>query len=320
MARILGRHPRLDAPGETHFFEEIWPGREPEVLDMRSEELMLAANRLYYALGIHRFEVSQEKILSSFTIDDLLDRAQNLGGGYQGLFRAFSDLLTAGAGADRIVEDTPRHLFHMHAIKTMFPGAKILGMVRDPRDFIASYKNLWKITADIEKDRIRSLYHPVVTSYYWRSSMNTLLRHANHCCRGYIHLVRYEDLVQEPEKVVRALCDFIDEGYNDDLLAIDNKNSSFEDAGSGIYSSSMGRWRTALEPHEQWIVQYVNRGNMARLDYLLEIVPFPVFSVFTSYLVAPFALMRTFWTNRARRGSLPLYLARRIRGMLTRVG
>jgi hypothetical protein len=211
-------------------------------------------------------------------------------------------------------------LFHIHAIKAMFPEVKIIGMVRDPRDFLASYKNLWKVTAAPEIDRIRSLYHPVVTSYYWRSSLNTLLRHVHYCCRKHIHLVRYEDLVQEPEKAVRTLCDFIGVGYTPDLLAVDNENSSFENAGSGIYSSSIGRWRTALEPHEQWIAQYINRCNMARLHYVLEIVPFPVFSVFAAYLVAPFALMRTFWTNRERRGPLPAYLARRIRGMLPPVG
>jgi hypothetical protein len=320
MARILDRHPRLYAPGETHFFEEIWPGREPEVRDARSGGLMHAASRLYYALGNHRFEASQQKIQESFTIDDLLDKAQCLGGGYRGLYAAFAHMLAVSDGADRIVDDTPRHLFHIHAIKAMFPGAKILGMVRDPRDFLASYKNLWKITDAAEMDRIRSLYHPVVTSYYWRSSIHTLLRHVHHCCRENIHLVRYEDLVQEPEKVVRVLCDFIGVDYTADLLAVDNENSSFENAGSGIYSSSMGRWRTALEPHEQWIVQNVNHSNMPRLHYLLETVPFPVFSVFAAYLVAPFALMRTFWTNRARRGLLPAYLARRIRGMLTRVG
>jgi len=80
MARILDRHPRLFAPGETHFFEEIWPGMESEVQDMRAEELRLAASRLYHALGNHRFEDSQQKIEASFTLDELLDKAQGLGG------------------------------------------------------------------------------------------------------------------------------------------------------------------------------------------------------------------------------------------------
>jgi hypothetical protein len=317
MARILDRHPRLFAPGETHFFEEIWPGMESEVQDMRSEELRLAASRLYHALGNHRFEDSQQKIEASFTLDELLDKAQGLGGGYCGLYEAFATLVASIASAERIVDDTPRHLFHIHAIRAMFPEAKFLGMVRDPRDFLASYKNYWKATSPTETERIRSLYHPVVTSYYWRSAVNTLLFHVNECCQEHFLLIRYEDLVQDPEKEVHAVCDFIGMDYCSALLAVDNHNSSFEDAGSGIYSSSMGRWRTALELHEQWIVQRTNISNMTRLRYPAEPIPFSIWSVLAAYITAPFALMRTFWTNRERRGSLPGYFLRRIRGMMT---
>ena len=76
----MDRHPRLFAPGRTYFLEETWPGKESEVRDMRFDEFRLAARRVYDALVIHRFEASQQKIQLSFMIDDLLEKAQYLGG------------------------------------------------------------------------------------------------------------------------------------------------------------------------------------------------------------------------------------------------
>jgi hypothetical protein len=313
MAGILGQHPEFFSPGETHYFEEIWPGRAEASGNIRRTELEAAASRLYKSLGEHRFVESQEMIESAFKLEELLFRMKTISYDYSGLYTAFIQLLTESFGVERIVDDTPRHVFHLHTIRDIFPQVKVIGMIRDPRDFLASYKGYWRVTGPSETGRIRSLYHPVVTSLYWRSSTNTLLNHAHNCCKDLIHIVRYEDLVTNPRDIVSEVCTFLGYEFSSSMLIIDSSNSTFDRNGTGIYSSSIGRWRHALEPHEIWIVQRINHDRLSELGYKFEEISTSIVKVLANLISAPFSLVGALWRNRNHVGRIGDYLVRRIK-------
>ena len=48
-------------------------------------------------------------------------------------------------------------------------------MVRDPRDFLLSYRNKGEGAGGANRARLRRLYHPVLTSLLWRTSVRRLL-------------------------------------------------------------------------------------------------------------------------------------------------
>src|SRR6185312_11289690 len=90
----------------------------------------------------------------------------------------------------------------------MFPDARVVACIRDPRDFLVSYRDKWTISA--EGARLRRLYHPVLTSYLWKASARAILDGQSRFGSA-IHLLRYEDLVGEPDSHLRQLCAFIGE-------------------------------------------------------------------------------------------------------------
>lgn len=318
LARILGRHPEIyaPAPGETHFFQEIWTRRQ-EFGDLADDEqLARVADRVLNIFGIWDNPDLYELVTDSLDLETLLLRTRELGGGYAGLYYAFTSLFAESAGKPRYCDDTPKHLFYLHTIFNLFPGARAIGCTRDPRDFLSSYKYYWQIAVD--RARIKALYHPVNTSFLWRSSSNLLLQHATECCRERLLLVKYESLVQQPEEQVRRVCDFLGLEYADDLLQVGTSNSSFESPTGGIFTTSVGRWRTVLSPEEAWCVQALTRKNMRRLGYVPEKQSPSRLGLLRTWLTAPLALVRALRANAQKTGPLTQYLRRRLAPLVGR--
>jgi hypothetical protein len=309
-AKILGRHPDVFSPGETHYFEDIWTRRDT-LGSLESEaELSCAADRLLTIFGRFNFPDTQVLVEAVIQREALIDRANNVGGGYGGLYSAFTQMLADSQGKLRICDDTPKHLYYLQTILDLFPKAKVIACVRDPRDFLSSYKNYWRRST--ESERIKALYHPVITSLLWRSSSNLLLKHINQNKSDRVTLVRYEDLVGSPDREVSRLCGFLELDYTDELIQVKAHNSSFEQSSSGIFTTSVGRWRTGLSPEETWWIQTLAKGNLLAFSYELEDVKPEVLSLLQTCATAPFALVRALRANSQKRGPLFEYLKRRL--------
>jgi hypothetical protein len=106
----------------------------------------------------------------------------------------------------------PRNEFHADQILAEFPAARVVHMLRDPRDVLASQRAMWGPRAQ----------HIVSTTHDWRRSATLARRHqAVH--RGAYAVVRYEDLVLDPARVVRDLCQTLDLDYRPAMLDLAGK-------------------------------------------------------------------------------------------------
>jgi hypothetical protein len=313
IAAILARHPHIfaPAPGETHFFHDMWIRKKKFGTLEDDEELSRAADYLLTIFDRWDNPKAQKIVNITITKEVLLNRARSLGKGYAALYYAFTSILAESVGKKYYCDDTPKHLFYLHTIFDLFPHAKVIGCIRDPRDFLASYKHYWRKV--IDSRRIKELYHPVITSLLWRGSSNVLLNHANKCCRDRLIVVRYESLVQKPKVEVDRICRFLGFEYSDDMLSIESHNSSFEDPTSyGIFTTSMGRWKTVLNPEEIWCVQTLNRGNMRSLHYESKAVNPSKKDLLLTLLGTPVAFAKAIKANSARTGPLVQYVLRRL--------
>jgi len=313
MAAILAQHPQIfaPAPGETHYFHDMWTRRKQFGTLKDEKELSRAADQLLTIFDRWENPEAQKIVNTTITKEALLNRARVLGKGYDALYYAFTGMLAESAGKKYYCDDTPKHLFYLHTIFDLFPNAKAVGCVRDPRDFLCSYKHYWRTVLD--SNRMKTLFHPVITSLLWRGSSNLLLNHASKCCRDHLIIVRYESLVQRAEAEIRRICRFLGFEYSDDMLSVESHNSSFEQSSSnGIFSTSLGRWRTLLSPEEVWCVQTLNRGNMRTLDYEPVAVSPSKKALFLTILRTPVAFAKALKANSAKTGPLTTYVGRRL--------
>jgi hypothetical protein len=83
--------------------------------------------------------------------------------------------------------------------------------------------------------------------------------------------VRFEDLVTDPEAVLRSVCDFVGVPFEPTMLAdVDVVGSSFESgrhAGEGFDPRAAARWQSELGGAARRWFSVVLRGELARFGY-----------------------------------------------------
>ena len=315
-AAILGRHPRILSLGETHFYEDIWSrGHGPYTWEETGPGAALA-RRTLSLFGRYNFPDDQRFVDDRLTLPALLAEAASTGSDLHALYSAFARLAARAAGKDALCDHTPRHAFYLETILAGLPGVKAVALVRDPRDYLASYKYYWRRST--ESSRVRALYHPINSSLLWRSTWSHLSRLARADGSSRVLLVRYEDLVTDPERIARGICAFLGIDYLPEVLEVDSSNSSFGSRTGGIFTSSVGRWRDSLTDAEVWWCQRITGSGLTRLGYAVAPVQARAGSVTRLLLTSPISLVSGLWANRAKRGPLAGYLARRARGLFRR--
>lgn len=150
-------------------------------------------------------------------------------------------------------------------IFTAYPEARILHMIRDPRDRYASVMARW----GRRKGGVGA-------------GMAQWLNSASHAITGEqrypdrYKVILYEDLAAEPEATLRTVCEFIGEDYTDQMLSMEGA-SHFRDQGSNssygkrpagkISTDSIGRYPSVLSSRQIAFIEWIARDSMATFGY-----------------------------------------------------
>ena len=315
-ARILDKHSSIFIPGETHFFDDIWARRKELGREFDQSCRFKILERLKTLYG--RYNESDDQARVAALLDDMQvrDNLSNNWNSYTDVFSSFMEMQMLHEGKKRWGNNTPRDIFHVQTIMDFFPQAKIIVCVRDVRDFLLSYQGKWRATAPEEVERLKKLYHPVITSLLWKSSMKLLPGIKESVPRQNLHIVRYENLVTDPENTVKEICEIIGEDFEQGMLNVETYGSSHGNMDQGIFSSSIGRWKTQLSQEEIWIAQKICQNQMNDLGYeLVETNNYTLKSI-GFFASTPLALFRGLHANRHKRGPLLPYLAIRLKSFI----
>jgi len=118
------------------------------------------------------------------------------------VFRALMQLLAERHGRVRCGDKTPRHATRLRSIFHDFPDARVVHIVRDPRDTLASLTSMpWGPSSQL-----------AATAYIARQLA------AVQPFRERIHEVRLEDLIADPRRELSAILGFVGERWNDAVL------------------------------------------------------------------------------------------------------
>ncbi len=153
------------------------------------------------------------------------------------------------------------------ALRRQYPDAKFLLMVRDPRAVCAS-KYAWE-----------TMYPWLFLARQWRKIAMLTHRYTALADHNDAHLVRYEDLVQHPERTVEEICDFLNVPVDEAVLNpanftdgrgkqwLQNTSHDGEEQKAEFNTDSVDKWRQTLD---ETVVEYVERlcfGEMSLLGY-----------------------------------------------------
>ena len=170
-------------------------------------------------------------------------------------------------GIDTFLEKTPRHVFFYPEIMTFYPDARFICMVREPKNVASSQLTL---TSKQNKSVIRiSLLYNKITSAILdiRQQPNALV-------------LKYEDLTDDTEAVIKKVCEFLDIPYDasllDDVAAppeIITSRAFWQERNVGwnkIRKSDPDKWRKFLDDGQANLVNYITRKNAAQFEYILD--------------------------------------------------
>jgi hypothetical protein len=214
--------------------------------------------------------------------------------------------------------NAPKDIFHIDEILEFYPDARFVLCIRDPRDFLLSYMYKWRVTAASEVDRLQALYHPVLTSLLWRATVRSFAGVQTLAPIGHVMILKYEDLVGNPEFALRKVCAVADLEYQLSMTNVAFSNSSHAQSASGITSASVGRWENSLCPEDVWIAQHLLHNEMLEFGYAQKLIKVHALRLCHRILSTPVASLRALYANRRNRGPLVPYLTRRLSQLLMR--
>lgn len=163
-------------------------------------------------------------------------------------------------------DTTPYNTRYMNEIYRCFPKARYIFLVRDGRDVVAAYK---KGSVDV----FGHLTNPEEAVAHWIASISKyeLVRK-----KANVHVLKYEDMVQNPQETLRSVTDFLDLDYQPQMLhyydhvpdLLEYNRKHHQNLHSPIQTSSVGQWKTILSDAEKELITPVLKPYLKKFNYI----------------------------------------------------
>lgn len=251
LAAALARHPNIAIPPETHLFSEYLPKRnqsEPITPDV-----------------IEQFVIHPRVKDMQLSASDITPEFGKYESNYSGLFQCALEVYAKKSGKSRVGEKSPTHLKHVDKIIQWYPDAKIICIVRDGRDVVKSLIAAPWIHNNLIKHCIM-----------WREQMQLIDELAGRYSNSVL-VIKYEELLLDPSRVIAAICEFCSEKYTDQMLQPQKTSvvPAWEkgwkgNADSNFDPSKIAMWRSTCSDKELMLMQFIMGEQLLKWGYPIE--------------------------------------------------
>ena len=191
------------------------------------------------------------------------------------------------------IDKSDAFIWYIESLLETLQNFKVLIILRDPRDVLASKKKR-KLTTTIDryqnKDLLARKKLEKKFSVFWdaislRKYLKLLLKiQDNVKLKDKIVVVKYEDLVEAPIETVRSICSFIEIEFSEEMLNVTVANASDNKVkrDRGIYKS-IGNYNNVFSVSEKMFLEQCFKRILGELGYesnwktLYSLMRFPLF-------------------------------------------
>ncbi|MEA2550430.1 MAG: hypothetical protein QOE25_199 [Actinomycetota bacterium] len=245
---MLERHPDLAIPPESYFPVSLAPAHARGPFDAGALFRDLASNPRYRGWE-----------LDTATARSALEGTSEYAEAMRGLYAAYA----AARGRSRYADKTPAFVLRMGALDRIFPESVFIHLVRDGRDVAASLMEM--PFGPSRLGRAAVLWHQ------WNG--RGAISGAKLGPDRYL-VLRYEDLVGEPEDALRRVCSFIDLDFRTEMLE-HRGNDTHLSAQESAHHASLARpltpnirdWRTTLRAADAALFDAIAGETLDRFGY-----------------------------------------------------
>jgi sulfotransferase family protein len=189
--------------------------------------------------------------------------------------RIFIEEITRFSGCERACVKFPVDIGHIQELLTWFPDCRIIHITRDPRAVAMSKSN------DPAGTAIRVLKRPQLASLIRKLAIWSVVAQYRATARVHLRfqrlenyrLFRYEDLLAQPEKTLKELCQFIGADFTEELLhpekgRHEHQRSSLTGRQPKSFDASAAvRWQNVMPVIDKWLITALTKGSMKELGY-----------------------------------------------------
>lgn len=303
LKNILNRNERIFSGGETAFLSkrlvyDDWPKAKKRLQRRKTKGLRNFGFHIYNGTDM----CSPEYLWKPDELDSAAVASMNLDEFCEVYFGKALEL----TGATTWIEKTPANAACFASFLNHFQDSKVIHMVRNPYDTIASLCN-----------RGFSL-HYAVGIYLLNTASGLSARHF----KGRCHIVKYEDLIKDPDGTVSEVCRFLEVSYDSSMLESQNEqiaDSKLDgwnyDETQNIGKKAVGRFKKLEDDEQTKILEATNlvsindRGcdyydiDVSSVQEICEILDYDFYQIGSSGVRKQLKrLQRVDRLNRLRRG------------------
>jgi len=259
LSRIVGSHPNIGVPFESHLYNLFYPWLK------YYGDLEIEKNRAHLINDILQTDVMDDwDPKPSFDdITSLLEKND-----FHGIVDALLNAWVKKCGKKRWGEKTPWHMYFWREILEGFPDAKFIYIVRDGRDASLSWRQA--------RFGPKHIYH---LAKRWKHFLDEFGEFKKVVRKENLYELRYEDLLDHPEKIARDICSFVGEDYSDKMLSFHESASPYptdinndKNLSKPLMQSNKEKWRTKMTLQELRIFEAIAGKELEDFGYA-RVVP-----------------------------------------------
>ena len=155
-------------------------------------------------------------------------------------------------------DKTPGYIAHTDILLHLWPEAKIIHIIRDPRDYAISARNVWNKNLFRAVDR----WNRIIMSLDKKTNLN-----ASNFCTVY-----YEHLIEDPETVLLKICRFLGIEYSNNMAFLRKPAENFGDAKglTEIIKTNKNKYKNILTDHQIFKIEQIVYNGAKLHGYNLE--------------------------------------------------
>jgi len=269
VARMLQASGQVWMAREMHFFERLCPDRllNKPMRDSRRERVWRALVRTQ-TFGI----MDEQRSHAPVGLTGIPPRAPE----ELSPMDVYAAFMRHGAKGRIPCDHTPRNIYYLKEILEKWPEARVIIMLRDPRDVLLSQKSKWKrirhdgvTMSRREAIRLWVNYHPITTSWLWRSSVAAAVEWKTH---PRVLICPFEDLVCDPATWAQRISTHVGIAFHENMLNVPRRGSSHgpnHPNAKGFDPARAQHWKKSggLSPSELWWCERICKRFMPMGHY-----------------------------------------------------
>lgn len=174
-----------------------------------------------------------------------------------------------------VTKDTTSSEFYVNKIFEMYPKAKFIHVIRDPKDNYTSILSGWDKHYKNQYDCKERLFRDFIDRGY----LSMYMANHNRCIyrQDRYLVIRYEDLVNSTKFTMKRIAEFIGIDHNKFNLiptfyGMEWKGNSFNEKHNGINKNRIGTYKKVLTEDQIKVIEFYFERLMSIFDYQTDYV------------------------------------------------